>query len=329
MTAGSMERIDVSIIIVNWNSRDILRDCLASIAREAAGLAVETIVVDNGSKDGSVELVRAEFPAVRLHCNARNEGFAKPNNDGMKLSRGRYVLLLNNDTVVLPNALQTLVRLMEEHADWGCCGPMLLNPDRTLQRSVSGLHTPWTHTCDMLLLDKLFPESRVFGRHEMTYFDHTRTQPAENIMGAAMFARRSMIDELGMLDEHLVIYYNDHDWCRRINASHWKLMYVADASIVHIGGQATKVLNKNLSFVDEMINNTMLYYEKHFGRSGVLIYRIMLFVGFFFRTLGYALQSLLTRSENAAVLMRRSFIQLAIGAAFWRMPRRSSKLFTS
>ncbi len=320
--------VDISIIIVNWNSRAMLRDCLESIDRESLGLAVEVIVVDNGSADGSAEMVRDDFPRVRLQRNAHNEGFAKPNNDGMKAAAGRYVLLLNNDTIVLQGALQTLVRRMDDNPDWGGCGPMLLNPDRTLQRSVSGLHSPWTHTCDMLLLDKLFPNSRIFGRHEMRYFDYTRTQPAENIMGAAMCVRRETIDELGMLDEDLVIYYNDHDWCRRIHSSHWKLMFVADAKIVHIGGQATKVLNKNLDFVDEMINNTMLYYEKHFGRPGVVVYRMMLLAGFAMRTLGYAVQALVTRSGNASVLMRRSYIQLRIGAAFWRMPRRESKLLT-
>jgi hypothetical protein len=321
--------IDLSVIIVNWNSCGMLRDCLASVQLESDGISVEVIVVDNGSVDDSTEMVRREFPLVRLQCNERNEGFAKPNNDGMKISGGRYVLLLNNDTIVLPNALQTMVRMMDDNPSWGACGPMLLNPDRTLQYSVSGLHTPWTHTCDMLLLDKVFPKSQLFGKHEMRYFEYSRTQEAENIMGAAMFVRRAVIDELGMLDEHLVIYYNDHDWCRRIHSSHWKLMYCAEAAIVHIGGQATKVLNKNLGFVDEMINNTMLYYEKYYGRPGVAAYRVLLFIGFFMRTLGYGLQALLTRSEAARVMMRRSFIQLAIGAAFWRAPRHHSTLFTS
>jgi GT2 family glycosyltransferase len=320
---------DLSVIIVNWNSRALLRDCLDSIVSEAAGIDVEIIIVDNGSSDGSTEMVRREYPQVRLQCNERNEGFAKPNNDGMRMSHGRYVLLLNNDTIVQPNSLKTLVRLMDEHPDWGACGPMLLNPDRSLQRSVSGLYDPWTHACDMLLLDKIFPNSRLFGRHDMRYFDYSRTQEAENIMGAAICARRTAIDELGMLDENLVIYYNDHDWCRRFHMSKWKLMYVAEATIVHIGGQATKVLNKNLSFVREMVNNAMLYYEKHFGRSGVLAYRMLLFIGFLMRTIGYGLQALLTRSETASVMMRRSFIQLTIGAAFWRMPRRESKFFTS
>ncbi len=321
--------IDLSVIIVNWNSCGLLRDCLNSIEREAEGISVEIIVVDNGSEDGSAGMVRAEHPKVRIHCNARNEGFAKPNNDGILLSSGRYVLLLNNDTIVQPNALQTIVRMMDEHPRWGACGPMLLNPDMSLQRSVSGLHTPWTHTCDMLLVDKIFPNTRLFGAHDMRSFDYSRTQEAENIMGAAMCVRRAVIDELGMLDEELVIYYNDHDWCRRIHNSEWTLMYIAEAAIVHIGGQATKVLNKNLDFLDEMINNTMLYYEKHFGRCGVAVYRIMLFIGFFMRTLGYGVQALAKRNEAAIVMMRRSYIQCAIGAAFWRRPRHTSRLFTS
>ena len=321
--------IDLSVIIVNWNSCGLLRECLHSSERESHGISIEIIVVDNGSQDGSADMVRAEHPQVRLYCNVRNEGFAKPNNDGMSVSNGRYVLLLNNDTIVQPNALQTIVRMMDEHPRWGACGPMLLNPDRTVQRSVSGLHTPWTHTCDMLLLDKLFPNSRLFGTHEMRWFDYSRTQEAENIMGAALCARRAAIGDLGMLDEELVIYYNDHDWCRRIHSSEWALMYIAEAAIVHIGGQATKVLNKNLGFLDEMINNTMLYYEKHFGRRGVAVYRIMLFIGFFMRTIGYGVQALVTRNESATVMMRRSYIQCAIGAAFWRKPRHESKLFTS
>ena len=129
---------DISIIVVNLNTRELLRECLASVFRSTGSLSMEVIVIDNGSSDGSAEMVLTDFPAVGLIRNSTNEGFARPNNVGMELAQGRHVLLLNSDTVVDPGACPTLVRFLDEHPDVGACGPMLVYPDGRMQRSAKG-----------------------------------------------------------------------------------------------------------------------------------------------------------------------------------------------
>ena len=315
--------VDVSIIIVNLNTRDLLRACLRSVFSETSTISYEVIVIDNASSDGSVEMVRTEFPAVRLFANTTNEGFARPNNEGMARATGKYLFLLNSDTLVKPNAIATLASFLDAHADVGACGPMLLYPDGTLQYSVKGFPTVWTHCCDMLLLDKVFPRTRMFGRGEMKYFAYTETHSVDHVMAAAFMVRREVLSSAGMFDERFRIYYNDMDWCFRIIRQGWKIYYVHDAQVVHYLGQTVNALNTQFDYFEELYDNVIFFYQKHYGRASVIAYKLLLVAGFLLRTPAWGIYRVLKpspRSVHMAQFCRKS---LAFGLRFWRPVPRS------
>ena len=307
----------VSVIIVNLNTSDLLRDCLQSVFSEAMSLDLEVILVDNGSTDGSVEMVKRNFSGVRLIQNATNEGFAKPNNDGMRAGVGEYLFLLNSDTVVCPGALKGLVAFLDQHHDAGACGPMLVHPDGTLQRSVMGFPTLWTHFCDMFFLDRLFPKSRVFGSGEASYFSYNQTSEIDHLMAAAFLVRRQVLTDAGMFDERFVIYYNDMDWCYRIVESGWRIYFVHTVKIIHHGGRTVSMLNKDFAYFLEMHNNKMLYYKKHVGDGAIAMYKVILAVGFFPRAIGWTMYCFFKPSPHAAMMRRFSWMTLRLGLRFW------------
>ena len=313
---------DVSVIIVNWNTKDLLAACLESVFAEEGSVDCEVIVVDNGSSDGSVEMVRDRFPSVRLQENSTNERFAKPNNDGMRLANGSYFLLLNSDVELKQGFIQSLKRYLDNHRETGVCGPMLVYPNGTLQRSISANHTLWSHVCDMLLLDKLFPKSRLFAGAAMLRFpyDENVVQEAESVMGAAFMLRREVTEEVGMFDENLTIYYNDEDWFRRIREGGWKIAYVPDAKAVHHHGATTKKANVGLELVEEMYENVSYYYYKHYGRLGAILYKLMLLLGFVPRLAGWALCDVLRSTERSRLMVPFSLKTLAFASAFWVPP---------
>lgn len=314
---------ELSVIIVNLNTRQLLEDSLRSVlGQDIPG--IEVMVIDNGSTDGSAEMVQSKFPAVRIVKNERNEGFAKPNNVGMRQTAGKYVFLLNSDTVVKPGAIKTLVSFLDAHPDVGACGVRLVYPDGRLQKSVKGFPTLWTHFCDMTALDKVFSGTTLFGRGEQAYFDYTRTQDVDHVMAAALLVRREVLTTTGLFDERFSIYYNDMDWCYRMKKSGWKISYVQDAEVVHHLGRTIGELNRGLEYLDELYDNTMLFYQKHYGRKAVVIYRLFLAMGFVPRTLFWWARRLFDHSGQAAHMSVFSWRSLILGVKFWK-PVRSTQ----
>jgi len=269
---------DLSVVVVNRNTRELLAECLASVRGAAGALGVEVIVVDNGSTDGSAQRVREEFPEVRLIENRANTGYAFPNNQGLAASRGRHVLLLNSDTVVGPTALARLVEFMDAHPRAGACGPLLRFPDGRLQRSCYSVPSPRTYLSTALTLDRLFPRSRVLG-NEHTGFAHDRTAPVGALLGAALLVRREVLETVGGLDERLRIHYNDFDWCLRIREAGWEVYFVHDAEVVHHLQATTRAENRHLRLQGELVRNLFDYHEKHYGRRGVRRVRLAMLLG--------------------------------------------------
>ncbi len=307
----------VSVIIVNLDTKDLLSDCLASVETEASSVSLEVLVIDNCSRDGSVEMVQKEFPFVRLFQNNKNEGFAAPNNKGIRESTGEYVLLLNSDTIVKPGAIGVLLEFMRGHPDVGACGPMLVYPDGSLQKSVKGFPTLWTHACDMFAMDRLFPNSRLFGRGEMAYFDYQTAADVDHLMAAAFLVRRDVIDRVGMLDERFRIYYNDMDWCYRMKQSSWKIYYLPTAKVVHYLGQTVSKVNRDFSHFEELHNNVMLFYQKHYGRLSVIVYKLLLCIGFSVRAIGWSIKHLFQSSPSTNTMVRYSWKTFVFGLKFW------------
>ena len=308
--------VEVSVIIINLNTRQLLEGCLRSVVADG-DQTLEIIVIDNGSTDGSAEMVQSKFPRVRLVKNEHNQRFAKPNNEGMKMATGKYLFLLNSDTIVNRGAIHSLTSFLDAHPDAAACGPMLLYPDGRLQKSVKGFPTLWTHLCDMFFLDKLFPDTRLIGRGDQAYFDYERTQEVDHVMAAAFLVRRQVFSTIGGFDERFSIYYNDMDWCYRIKMNGWKIYYVHDATVIHYLGQTMGSLNRDFSYFEEQFNNTMFFYQKHYGRGSVVVFKLLLSVGFTLRAAGWSLAWLVRRTDQSKIMTRFSWKALALGSRFW------------
>ena len=228
-------RAIVSVAIAHWNVRDLLHDCLTSLRARArtAVWPLEIIVVDNASTDGSAGMVRAKFPEVILIENAENLGFSKATNQAIRASTGRYVLMLNSDTVVLTNAIDRMAQYLEMHPEVGVVGCRLVYPDGRLQRSCSHFISVWDQVVEALYLHRLATWFQPFGRHGMRYWDYNETRPVDWVMATALLVRASILDQLGPLDDELFGAAQDIEFCRRVRDAGWQVVFLHDVEIVH------------------------------------------------------------------------------------------------
>jgi N-acetylglucosaminyl-diphospho-decaprenol L-rhamnosyltransferase len=222
---------DVSAVIVTYNARPWIERSIESI-RDGVR---ELIVVDHGSADGTVELVRERFPEARV-LERENRGFGAGNNAGMREASGDYVLLLNPDAWFLGDGLETLVAFAEEHPEAGVVGPKLLHPDGSLQRSVRGDPTPWRIATEWLFLRKLAPHSRVFNAYHGGPADYESVYEAEWLGGACLLVRRTALDEVGGFDEDFFLFSEELDWCYRFRQHGWKVLFFPGAEVTHVIG---------------------------------------------------------------------------------------------
>lgn len=233
--------MDISVIIVNYNVREFLNNALISLNKALSGLTSEIFVVDNASDDGSVELVRKNFPEVKLIANTVNAGFAKANNQALKLSTGKYLLLLNPDTLVQEDTFTSLIDFFRTHPDAGMVGCKILNPDGTLQLPCRrSFPTPWTAFTKTFGLSTLFPKSKLFARYNLTFLDPDDTYEVDAVSGSFMMVSREAYELVGGLDETFFMYGEDLDWCFRVQRSGKKVYYVPTTSIIHYKGESTK-----------------------------------------------------------------------------------------
>jgi len=236
--------IDVSIIIVAWNVKNLLCNCLRSVYEETRGIDFEIIYIDNASTDGSVEMVTQKFPQVKIIRNNENRGFIIASNQGIERAKGRYVLLLNSDTIILDNAITKTVKFADKHPDSAVFGCKVLNPDRTLQRSCHMFHSVLNLFLSATYLYKIFPKSKFFGREEMTWWDYNDAREVEVIVGCYSLVRKKAIEQVGLMDDIYFFYGDDVDWCYRFKQSGWKVIFTPDPKIIHYGGQNTKQMEE-------------------------------------------------------------------------------------
>jgi len=223
------------------------------------------IVVENGSADGSLELLRSRHPEVRVIANEKNEGFARGSNQGMRVARGRYVLLLNTDTEVAPDAVSRLVRFLDEHADYGAVAPRLVHPDGTTQRTVQDFPTLKTALFFSTPLERWFPDSRELRRYFIRDWDQESSRDVDQPPAAVLLLRKSMLDAIGLFDEELWLFYNDVDLAKRMRAAGWKTRYLAEARVLHHVGGSTR---KYAEFIATWQRDRLRYYRKHHGLFG-------------------------------------------------------------
>ena len=264
--------IDLSIIIVNWNTRDLLAQCLDSVFETAGDLDLEVFVVDNASTDCSADTVRKDFPQVKLIENNENVGFARANNQAIQESTGRYVLLLNPDTEVRTDALETLVRFMEEHPGTGAAGAGLINPDGTIQPSCYPSPTLLRELWRLFHLDAIRP----YARYDLHDGILETPQEVDFVHGACLLLRRKALDQVGSLDEDYFIYTEEVDLCHRLRQKGWKVYWVPKAVVVHYGGQSTHQVAARMFL--QLHESKILYFRKHHGPLSAQLYKLILLV---------------------------------------------------
>jgi len=266
--------VDLSVIIVNWNVLDLLRRCLLSLNPSEEGLAVEAIVVDSASYDGSVEMVRREFPWVRLIASDKNLGYARGNNVGMAEASGRYLLVLNPDTEMVGGALEGMARYLDEHPSVGALGPALRYLDGSLQSSRRRFPTLATAFCESTLLHQWFPNNRVARRYHLDDRPADVPQPVDWVVGAALMIRREAWQQVGPLDEGFFMYFEELDWCHRCRAAGWEIHFLPTAEIIHHEGKSSEQVAtaRTIRFQRSKIS----YYRKYFGAGWSWVIRLFL-----------------------------------------------------
>lgn len=253
----------ISIVIVSYNTRDLLRKCLRSILETAderfcpSGLPIEIIVVDNASSDGTISMLQREFPDVQVIANAENVGFAEANNQGITIAKGDYILLLNPDTEMLPGALAALVHFMDMHPEAGAVGPRLLNADKTLQPSCHAFPNLLGHFIDIAELYRFFKVIQRFRPGG----NHTQTCAVDWVTGACVLLRREAISQVGLLDEDYFLYAEEMDWCYRARELGWLTYFTPQAEVIHVGGGSSGETRGAL--IVELYRSLYLFYHKH------------------------------------------------------------------
>ncbi|MEQ3709238.1 MAG: glycosyltransferase family 2 protein [Tateyamaria sp.] len=262
--------MDLSIVIVNWNTQDLLRDCLRSVHAGLGNLKAEVLVVDNASTDGSCDMVISEFREVKLMKSRSNLGFAGGNNLALRLARGRYVLLLNTDTLVHGTVLQDAVTWLDENPLCGVMGPKVLNTDGTVQPSCSAFPSLGFLAMQTLGLTRF----RRFDAYRMTGWDRSSERQVDVISGAAMFVRSAAMAQVGLLDEAFFFYGEETDWCRRFASAGWQIVFTPIPAITHFGNGSASKLNHKRDVL--MTEGTTRLHLKHGGPfAGVMCYLIL------------------------------------------------------
>lgn len=270
--------IDLTIVIVSFNTHDLIRDCLSSLDVGCDGVTVETMVVDNASTDGSSEMIRGEFPQVRLLANHLNMGFAAANNVALRLAKGRYVVLLNPDTRVHPGALSKLASFMDRTPSAGYCGPRLVNEDGSHQPSARRFPTILSAAYALVGLTRRFPRSRhTLNLHSIQ--GDTECFRADWLCGACLMVRSDCIRQTGFLDQGFFLYFEETDWCRKMAREAWEGWYVGSAEVVHLGGQSIAHNDNVRPFSGDhpvhWVKSSRRYMRRYYGWSGMVVSELL------------------------------------------------------
>lgn len=268
---------DLSVIIVSWNTKHLLLDCLRSLQIHLQHINYEILVVDNASTDGSANAVASDYPTIRVIRNDVNLGFGTANNQAIRQAAGRYLLLLNPDTRIIDDTLSQMVEFLDHHPEVGATGCRILDGDGRLDprcgRREPTLLTEFFHETG---LEHKFSHSPFFGQYLMTDWDHHSNREVEVLSGACFMVRRSAVDEVGLLDEAFFMYGEDIDWCTRLLAAGWRVYFYAQGAIVHLGDASANQVRQEMNL--EKLRSRYYYFEKHRGALYAYAYRLLLVV---------------------------------------------------
>jgi len=310
--------MDVSIIIVNWNTKDLLQHCLASIYEQTVNIDYEIIVVDNCSEDGSAEMVKSEFKQVILIQNKENRGFAAANNQAIAIAKGRYILLLNSDTIVLDKAIEKTISFADAHPQSGVIGCRVLNPDGSMQPTCFMFPSILNMMLESTYLYKIFPKNRFFGRQQMTWWDRNNVRCVEVVTGCFMLVRREAIEQVGVMDEHFFIYGEETDWCYRFKKNGWKVMFTPIGQIIHYVGQSTSKIP--VAMIIQLRLSLLKFIKKHYSGSSLLIARFLTALFFALRLPIWFIAFLLRpHHKSIAIMKMQAYSKGIIKALFSRI----------
>lgn len=295
--------MQLSVVIVNYNVRYFLEQALLSVFASGKDIDMEVFVVDNNSQDSSVEMVREKFPRVKLIVNRDNPGFSKANNQAIALAEGKYVLILNPDTVLEENTLGECIRFMENHADCGAIGVRMIDgAGNYLEESKRGLPTPWVSFCKITGLNALFPESGFFNRYYMGHLSDTEVQEVEILSGAFMFMRKEVLDKIGYFDEAFFMYGEDVDLSYRVMLGGYKNYYLPTTRIIHYKGESTK--KSSINYVRSFHNAMIIFSNKHFASRNNKLFSLLIKSGVYIK----AVQSVVSRILSRILLPLIEFV---------------------
>ncbi len=267
-----MSDFDLSICIVTFQARDYLKDCLHSIADSTNLVDFEIVVVDQNSQDGTIDMLLQEFPEIQLIQTPWNEGFTRPMNQAMQTAQGKYIALLNPDTLIHPTAFENLCSFLDTHPQVGIVGPKVLNPNGTLQYPCRrGDARPWPVISYFSGLSKLFPDKAFFNGYLLKHLDEDQTYPVDGVSGSCMVVRRDLVEQIGYLDELFFAYQEDADYCLRARKAGWQVHYYPEAQITHFGGQGGSRVQPYRSILS-WHKSYFLYYRKHFAADYFLLF---------------------------------------------------------
>jgi len=265
--------IDVSIIIVNWNTKQLVLDCIRTI-REKIHKTYEIIVVDNASTDGSQEAIKKKFKDIIIIENKENLGFSKANNIGIKISRGKYIAFVNSDVVLINNVLDLIINFLDKNENVGIIAPKIFNEDLSLQPNCREFPTLWMHFCQAFFLHRILPKLKIIKHSFLTNFDYNKIHFVQVVSGAFFITRKVIIDKCGGLDEEFYFYGEDVEFCKRIYDDGWDIIFYPEAQIIHYGGASSS--KDPVKYWIKLFNAYFLYFKKQ-KKSIFLLFIIKIF----------------------------------------------------
>jgi GT2 family glycosyltransferase len=298
---------------VSWNAKAVLRNCLKSIYEHAGKVEIEVIVVDNNSNDGSARMVAEEYPQVQLISNKSNLGFAAANNQGIPNAKGKYVLLLNPDTIILNNTISKTVAFADSHPRAAVVGCQVINHDKSLQPSCFMFPSLLNMFLSATFLYKILPKSRFFGRYLMSWWDHASSRQVEVVSGCFMLVRREALNQVGMMDERFFMYTEEADWCYRFKKAGWQIWYSPGAQVIHLVGESSR---KRSGISALPLHGSLIkFMAKHHPPVKVAIFCCLVSFYFGVRAPIWALAAILRRKDRQDSWRRcRMYMRGCLGA---------------
>lgn len=310
--------MDISVVIVSWNAKAYLEECLQTLLEPPPSRSMEVIVVDNASSDSSPEMVEARFPGVKLIRTGKNLGFAKANNLGIRKSRGKYISLVNSDVKLVPGCLDALADYLDQHPRVGNVGPRVLNPDMTMQSTCRRFPGLWNNFCTATGLASTFKKSRFLAGEHMFFFPHDRVMEVDVLVGCFWMLRREAVAQVGALDERFFMYGEDLDWCRRAWNAGWKVVFVPTGKAIHYRGGSSGSQPVHLAVAQQ--SSVIRYWHKHHGPLRAAAIQTIFFLHYGSRYFFGLVSSLFRLSKAVRSDVRTSVASACLKSLLFRSP---------